>query len=88
MSESALDVVAHKHATLRQELTESGELLGGARAGPAGRDDCAAARAVEVVIQQAPLATDPRNDVSPIDKPASALRGSVASDGIGPVGGV
>ena len=30
MSESELDVVARKHAKLRDELTESGELAGGA----------------------------------------------------------
>jgi hypothetical protein len=58
MSESALDVVARKHATLRDELTESGELLGGSglalpdettvlRLGPSG-----------VATQHGPLATD------------------------------
>ena len=39
MTESALDVVARKHATLREELTESGELLscdGAAKQGPDG----------------------------------------------------
>jgi hypothetical protein len=58
MSEAALDVVVRKHATFRDELTASGELIGGAglvlpdetlalRLGPSG-----------VVTQQGPLATD------------------------------
>ena len=58
MSESALDVVARKHATLREELTGSGELLGGA--GLALPDETTALRfgPSGVVTQQGPLATD------------------------------
>jgi hypothetical protein len=58
MSRSELDVVMRKHAAFRDELTASGELVGGAglalpdettnlRLGPAG-----------VVTQQGPLAAD------------------------------
>jgi hypothetical protein len=58
MSESALDVVARKHAMLREELTESGELLGGS--GLALPDETTVLRlgSSGVVTQQGPLVTD------------------------------
>jgi hypothetical protein len=58
MSESALDVVARKHATLREELTESGELLGGS--GLALPDETTVLRlgSSGVVTMQGPVVAD------------------------------